>query len=263
MKKFLLMFLFYFLQTYSAFEIKNLSARAIIFGAGYVSLKNEISNFSEIQNTKILLTYSPQIFGFNELTNSSATVATKTNYGNLSLKFHQLGFDLYKEITPTFSYSNSIEGINFGTNLNYHFLSIKNYGNDKTFSIDFGLRTNISENLAFGFFAQNLNGATISESKEKLPQKFCVGIAFAPIENFVFAYGIEKNVLYEISQNIGSEFYLVENFAIRLGASNNPQFIKSGFSVKLFSFDLDYTNSYHQILGATHFISIILDLKKF
>jgi hypothetical protein len=151
--------------------------------------------------------YSPSPYGLSELKTGALSYAEPFSFGVFGLAAKTYGFELYKETNIILSYGNNFKGrIFYGLNVNYFNINIKNYNSASSFGLDVGSMAYINEYLRWGFFAKNLTGSTIGESKEKIAQVYRTGFTVQPRSDINFILEIEKDVKHPISVRAGLEY---------------------------------------------------------
>ncbi|MBI4546563.1 MAG: hypothetical protein HY707_01180 [Ignavibacteriae bacterium] len=262
-----LLFLFLLLihKAFGGFEQKDLGARAAGLGGSFVGLSDDVwaiafnpGGLSQLKRREVSFFYSPQPFGLSELSTGAVAVALPINVGVIGAAARKYGFDLYREVSGTVSYSNTLSSVGVGINLNYHSVSISKYGSAGTIGIDVGIIIKIFDQLHWGMTATNINSPTIGVSNEKLPQSFSAGLAYVPLKNLTFALDYHKQLKFDPSPRFGFEYWIVEVLAIRSGVSDAPSQYAGGAGIRYSMFQIDYAFITHQELGGTHQVSISL-----
>jgi len=266
----ILLLLFFFLNVgvqcaFSAFELRGIGAREMLFGSSAVALKNSLwsisfnpGGLSLLVGTQTSVSYAPQRFGLKEVSSSSLALATPFEFGTIAASVHRYGYEAYNELSSSLSFAKNFTSIALGIAVHYNTLSILRYGNDATLGIDVGILAFASENVSVGFSATNINAPTIAQKKERLPQLFSIGVSYHPMNVFTVAVGAEKDVRYKISPNVAIEYFPIDELALRVGVSDEPTLFNGGLGISIHSITLDYTSSSHQVLGLTHYITVTM-----
>lgn len=250
-------------SVFAGFEQTNLGSRANALGGASVGLSDDCwsifynpAGLYSLMHNEAAAFYSPRPFGLSELSTTAFVANYSTNFGMFALAAKKYGFDLYKEISGTLSYSNLFFGIKIGTNFHIHTLTIKGYGNDYTIGMDVGIMFPLANNLLLGFSAKNINAPTIGRMKEKLPQIFLFGTSYSPINNVFLLIDYEKEIMFDGSLKAGFEYWVFEFGALRFGVNSKPSTVSAGLGLKYLSMKIDYAIISHQELGLTHSITI-------
>ena len=259
--KFIIVLLFVsFRVNYAQFELLDVGAKPISLGGAFTSLANNSNavyynpaGISQIPFREVSVFYSPAPFGLKELANGSVNYVEPTKFGVFGLSAKTYGFELYKEITVTATYSNNYKKkIFYGANINYYNLKIQNYGSASTFGVDIGGLAYLTEFLRWGFAAFNLNRPKIGTQDDKLPQVYRTGISIQPRKELNFVLDVEKDTRYTASVKAGIEYSLYDMIDLRAGIGTEPTKFSGGVGLYYSIFEIDYGFYNHQDLGLTH-----------
>ena len=259
--KFIIVLLFVsFRLNYAQFELIDIGAKPISLGGAFTSLANNSNavyfnpaGISQIPFREVSVFYSPAPFGLKELANGSVNYVEPTKFGSFGLSAKTYGFELYKEITVTATYSNNYKKkIFYGANINYYNLKIQNYGSASTFGIDIGGLAYLTDFLRWGFAAFNLNRPKIGTQDDKLPQVYRTGVSIQPRKELNFVLDVEKDTRYTASVKAGIEYSLYDMIDLRAGIGTEPTKFSGGVGLYYSIFEIDYGFYNHQDLGLTH-----------
>ncbi|HAX48726.1 MAG: hypothetical protein IAE93_08785 [Ignavibacteria bacterium] len=245
---------------FAQFELLEVGAKPIALGGAFTSLANNSNavyynpaGLSQMQFREVSIFYSPAPYGLKELANGSVNFVEPTKFGAFGLSAKTYGFELYKEITVTASYSNNYKKkIYYGANVNFYNLKIQNYGSASTFGIDIGGLAYLTDFLRWGFTAFNLNRPKIGSQDDKLPQVYRTGLSVQPREDINFMLDIEKDTRYTASVKAGIEYSLYDMIDLRAGIGTEPTRFSGGIGIYYSMFGIDYGFYNHQDLGLTH-----------
>ena len=250
---------------FAGFERTMIGARASGMGSAFVALSNDgwglfynPAGLATINRYEASIYYSPSAFGLSELSLSAAIAVLPTSIGSFGIGLRRYGFELYREMSGTLSYSNILSDLMLGVNLNYHSVSIVNYGSAGTIGIDVGAKMKLLEDIDWGISIKNGNAPTIGSAKEELPQVFSTGIAYFPIVNLTLAADYRKEVKRDGSLRFGTEYRIIDEVALRAGTSRKPIEYYSGLGVRYSVFQFDYAYEGHQELGGTHHLGLTI-----
>ena len=249
-----------FRLNYAQFELIDIGAKPISLGGAFTSLANNSNaiyynpaGISQIPFREVSIFYSPAPFGLKELANGSVNYVEPTKFGTFGLSAKTYGFELYKEITVTATYSNNYKKkIFYGANVNYYNLKIQNYGSASTFGVDIGGLAYLTDFLRWGFAAFNLNRPKIGTQDDKLPQVYRTGVSIQPRKELNFVLDIEKDTRYTTSVKAGIEYSLYDMIDLRAGIGTEPTKFSGGVGLYYSIFEIDYGFYNHQDLGLTH-----------
>ena len=247
------------------FEQKQMGCRHVALGSSSVALADEVwaitynpAGLTQLSAEQISFFYSPQPYGFSELSLKAVAAAMSTRLGVVGTSLYSYGFELYREISGTLSYAIPVSRVSVGLNLTYNSVSIQNYGSSGTFGIDMGFYLPIFSGFTSGVFFRNLNAPTIGAAGEKLPQSFDIGCAYSPMSTMHLTVDYQKEIGHNAVARFGIEYWIVDWVALRGGMSEEPAQSTGGFGVSYSFFQFDYAAAYHQELGWTHQASITI-----
>lgn len=249
-----------FRVNFAQFELIDVGAKPIALGGAFTSLANNSNavyynpaGLSQMPFREVSIFYSPAPFGLKELANGSVNFVEPTKFGAFGLSAKTYGFELYKEITVTASYSNNYKKkIYYGANVNFYNLKIQNYGSASTFGVDIGGLAYLTDFLRWGFAAFNLNRPKIGTQDDKLPQVYRTGISVQPRNELNFMLDVEKDTRYTTSVKAGIEYSLYDMIDLRAGIGTEPTKFSAGVGLYYSIFEIDYGFYNHQDLGLTH-----------
>lgn len=242
------------------FENADLGARAIGLNGAFTSLSdNSLSVFynpsglGQLKYREISIIYSPSVFGLSEISTSALTFAEPLKFGTFGVALRTFGFDLYRETNVILTFGNGYKGkLFYGINLNYYNLNIHNYNSASAFGADIGAMAYVTDFLKWGFFAKNLSGSKIGESKESLARVYRTGFTVKPREDLNMILEIEKDVRYPVSFRAGIEYSINEYADIRSGIGTEPVSFSGGISLNYKLFQIEYAIYNHNDLGITN-----------
>ncbi len=238
----------------AALSLSNISSNNDLF-----SVFNNPAGLGLVKKSEIGFFYSPAPFDVKELSNAYAVFCEPTSYGSFSGGLSIYGFELYKETKFIFGYSNKI-GENFivGGAAIYKNISIKNYGTKGVLSFNFGGIANVTEQIGLGFVIENATRSTLGNESNQIPTIFIGGVHFKPNKDFTFSGAIKKELGFNPSIRLGTEYSMLDFIQFRFGASNEPNNYSGGFGIVFQFLQIDYAITSHTDLGLTHqFGSII------
>ncbi len=223
------------------------------------SLFNNPAGLSQMYWRELGIYYSPSPFGFSELANAYIAYHEPLEFGSIGIGAMTYGFELYREnrITAGFSY-NYMNKFFAGAAINFHIVSIQNYGSDNIFYIDVGGLYYLKDDVRLGFSVHNLNRASFGTDKDNVPMVFDTGFSYDILEELTFNFGLEKDIRYNYSLRGGIEYNLMEYISLRSGFSNEPSQYSAGIGINYSYFNLDYAFFNHTDLGLTHQAGLII-----
>ena len=270
MSRILLYVLVFFCFTSIIYSQYNPGAKQIALANSDVALSNDV--FSIFTNTgglsqmnwrEIGIYYSPAPFGFTELSNGFIAYHEPISLGSIGIGFMTSGFDLYRESRFMIAFSHKYFNKLFtGISVNYHHVSIKNYGSDGAIYVDLGGLFYLLDNLRCGFSLHNINHASFGNYDDQIPVILNSGISVDINTNFTLNLALEKDIRYNPSVQFGIDYDIIDYLSLRVGASNEPSRFTAGLGINYSIFSLDYAFFTHPDLGLTHQAGIILSFGK-
>lgn len=259
-----------FIFTFSAYCQYNPGAKQISLSNSDVALSNDVfsifnnpAGLSQMSWREVGLFYSPAPFGLTELANGFIAYHEPTSIGSFGLGGMSYGFELYREAKITLSYSYNYSNKFFaGLTLNYHTLSIQNYGDDGAFYFDVGGLAYLTDFLRFGFVIQNVNRASFGNEKDQIPVIINTGFSFDLTDEASANFSIQKDIDLNPSFQFGIDYDIIENLSLRTGFSNEPARYSVGIGINYSVVSLDYAIYTHNDLGITHQAGVILSFGK-
>ena len=252
-------------ELHAGFERRYSGARSLATGGTLCALGEDPWSFyynpahaADIRELSIF--FIPSVLGIQEI--KSTGIAYRDNLLGIDLSgaVQTFGFDLYRENVFTINLSAPVYDFLFiGGNVNANHLYIKDYGTDLSISIDAGAKMFLSRNFSLGFTTTNLNSASATLLKDRLPQTFTGGIAF---ESEDISVGLEyfKEIGFPSSVKIAAEYSPIKFVTVRAGSASGTNSFNAGIAVKFLSFELEYSAAFHQVLGVTQSFGVSFNL---
>ena len=217
---------------------------------------------STLTGRTLSLTIVPHRFGLKELGRASFVYVEPLLWGVLSLGGTRAGFELYRELTLRGACGVSIPGdLSIGLAVTWYHLSIAGYGSAWTVGVDAGLRLDLSDGIAWGVAASNINAPAIGRAKEEIPRGFSTGVVVSPLEAVQLSLDLTKEDRYPPSLRVGVEVSVLEMLALRCGTSTDPSNLSCGLGLSWGFVQIDYALTDHPVLGMTHFFTCSLSLE--
>ena len=271
-------FLFMISLTWAgAFDDRYPSARATAMSNAYVAIANDVwasyynpAGLAQLNNYAAGFTYQ-RLFNLSFFKNVffSAAMPLPGSFGGLSVTFENFGVEyegewMSSEYTAKLSHGfyllNDIHSsLSIGYNLNYFHWKLGQsieglqLGSASTFGLDVGIQASIYHRTYLGVFVYNLNAPSFGiDLQRELPQRIVAGAAYRPLSGLVTTLVMEKTIGTDIIVEGGFEYYPVDFFSLRMGASTMPNRISVGFGLNYAGFVIDYAFRNHPVLAETH-----------
>ena len=250
--------------SYAQFEFGANNARA--FGYGDVGVINQTA-FSAIENQAGLVGIENFSVGFSvqnhflisAINSLALSAALPTNSGTFGLGIQYNGIEGYSEMKAGLAYARKLfEAFDIGIQLNAYQLSIEQYGNRTLVNFEVGVLAEITNQLIVGGHVSNPIQMSVTEDENlRLPSVITIGIKYNPADKLGLMAEVEKSLLQDATVKVGLEYFLIEQFAIRLGVNSNPTLLFGGFGLQFGSFAIDFSGSYHPQLGYSPMIGLV------
>ncbi len=255
-------------ETRAAFEHLARGAGLIAMGGASVAmLENPWAAWSNpgglptVNERMLSMYYSPRPFGMKELAHGAFSYVEPTTIGTFAASGSRFGFDLYREIDLQLSFGTKVSDLfSAGTSVHYYHVSIERYGSAQTFGVDVGVLAHLTDEIRWGFTAFNVNAPKIGSAKEKLSQTFVTGVTYSPIPEGTLVADLEKDIRYPAELHVGLQYTLLDLVAVRAGTTGDPSMLSAGLGIHYSVVQLDYAFTNHAELGATHQVSLSLQL---
>jgi hypothetical protein len=267
MLKLLLIILFIVSFTSGIYSQYNPGAKQIALANSDVGQANDVfsvftnpAGLAQMNWREIGVYYSPAPFGFSELANGFIGYHEPFSFGSFGVGAMTYGFDLYRESRATVAFSYNYNNNFFaGIGVNYHTVSIKNYGSTGAFYADLGGLIYFTDYLRWGFCIHNINHASIGAFEDQIPVILNAGVSIDILYNFTLNTAIEKDIRYNASIMFGFDYQLIEYLSLMSGFSNEPSRFTAGIGIHYSFLNLDYAVFTHTDLGLTHQAGVIIN----
>lgn len=241
----------------------SLSNADVALSNDVFSLFNNPAGLSQLNWREIGIYYSPAPFGLSELANAYVAFNEPFSFGSVALGGMTYGFELYRESKIIMGYSYNYQNKFFaGAALNFHTISIQNYGNDNAFYFNLGGLIYLSDDFRFGFSFYNINRASFGNNDDQIPVVLNSGFSYDILKSFSINVALEKDISYKTSLMFGVDYDIIEYLSLRSGFSNEPSRFSAGIGINYSFVSLDYAMFTHNDLGLTHQVGLIVSFDK-
>ncbi len=225
------------------------------------SIFSNPGGLARIKSIEVGAYYSPSPFGLDELQTSYVGCTVPTNFGVGGIGFMHYGYELYSinEVHAAFGRQYGSK-LYYGLSLNYHHVSIENYGSASAILINAGFVSMLSEDISWGSAILNINQGRLGESNETLPSLYTTGFSWNPFNSCYLFLSLQKETGIQPSVNFGYSYSPIDNITLLSGYSTNPAVFSAGFSISYNFLEFDYAMTHHGELGYSHQISLIVIL---
>ncbi len=268
MRKFYLPFIFILFSSniFSQAVRQPIAARYIGLGAysiNHVDAFSFTSNQAALAQIKNSATgiYAEKRFLLSSTNMYSAIAVLSTKQGNFGLQADYFGYKNYNESQIGLAYARSLGSkLDIGIKFNYYGFRIPAYGNSSAVNFELGAIAHLSEKLHAGIHAYNPVGGKLSKTdNEKLSSIYKFGIGYEASDKFFVSTEIIKEEDQPVNVDVGVQYNFMKQFFVRAGTSTETtnSYVGAGISWK--NFRLDISGSYHQQLGFTPGLMLIVN----
>jgi len=268
LRKFYLPFIFILFSSnvFSQAVRQPIAARYIGLGAYSI---NHVDAFSFTSNQAALAQiknsaagiYAEKRFLLSSTNMYSAIAVLSTKQGNFGLQADYFGYKNYNESQIGLAYARSLGSkLDIGIKFNYYGFRIPAYGNSSAVNFELGAIAHLSEKLHAGIHAYNPVGGKLSKTdNEKLSSIYKFGIGYEASDKFFVSTEIIKEEDQPVNVDVGVQYNFMKQFFVRAGTSTETtnSYVGAGISWK--NFRLDISGSYHQQLGFTPGLMLIVN----
>ncbi|MDZ4823945.1 MAG: hypothetical protein SH856_10840 [Flavobacteriales bacterium] len=172
--------------------------------------------------------------------------------GAFGLSLRSFGYSLYSETKAGLSYGMKFsEKFAGGVQANYFNVRLgEGYGTRSAVSVDGGFLYRMNKNLSLAAHVTNPNRAKLADyNDERLPSLLRAGAAYHFSEKVFLATEVWKASDATTQVRAGIEYRVIEPLHLRIGAGSKPGLMSFGFGYVLKNFRIDFSSSYHSVLG--------------
>lgn len=246
-------------------EFRMAGARSASLGNSSVALTDLWSAFNNQAALSGLTApaagfYYENRFMLKELGYKAAALAYPYKIGTVAVNFAQFGFEAWKENKVGLSYSKAFGNfIAIGVQLDYCMMHRdERYGDINYLTFEVGILSNITPRLILGAHAYNPLNTVISETTdERAPAVFRLGGAYEVTDKFIITAETEKDINDKVLLKSGIEYKLIPTIHLRVGITSDPSTFCFGIGVFYRKLTMDFSASYHQVLGFSPQTSVI------
>lgn len=226
------------------------------------SIFNNIAGISSSESIEAISTLRSQYNGFFVSMGFGLNLPHK--YGNTAFSAIRFGDDIYSEQQFSVAYAVQNEGVQIGIRSNLLQVTALGFGTDIAASFDFGVITQLYDNLWLGAYATNITQTSFNtqDQVEPIPATISLGFKYQPLQKFTIQADVFKEIEQAISFRTGAEYQLSKNLLCRTGINSATKSIHWGLSFLLRKSSFHYALSNVTRLGNTHQISFVYQFKR-
>ena len=252
--------------TFCAFERLDQGGKSVAMGGalmaspddGWAAFSNP-AGLASIGGRTLALFHVPSLFGIPGLGRSSFAFVQPAPFGGWGLSGTRCGCAQYREIELSVACGGRVAArLDLGVSLKYCRLAIEGYGSARAFGVALGALVGITQDLRWGFTADNVNSPVMGKVREKLPQTFTSGVSYTPVPEVEIVAAVAKDVRFPVETHFGVQYTLLGCIALRGGTVAEPAAYSMGLGLRLLPLDIDYAGASNPELGMTHHFSLSL-----
>lgn len=254
--------------SYSQGVRQPVAARYIGLGA---YSKDHVDAFSFTSNQAALAglkntaagVYGEKRFMLSALNLYTAVVAMPTKQGNFAVQFDYFGFTNYNESQVGLAYARTLGSkLDIGIKFNYYGLNVPAYEKSSAVNFEIGAIAHLSDKIHMGVHAYNPVGGKLSKTTDKLSSVYKFGIGYEASEKFLVSTEIVKQEDQPVNVDVGFQYTFMKQFFLRAGTSTETANSYIGAGVSWKNLRVDITGGYHQQLGFTPGLLLIINFNK-
>ena len=204
-------------------------------------------------------------FLMKELSYYNGAFVMPVKIGVFGLSFSRFGFENYNENKIGLTYARAF-GPHLKMGLKLDYLSFKfsgDYAKRRTATFEFGLQTDITDDLCFGVYIFNpINVKLKTTVNQHIPVVFRFGLSYKITKDFLVTSEVEYNSESKFDYRIGLEYNTLKNFYIRVGVHTNPATACFGVGYTLNRVIIDVSATMNQYTGVSFQSSLIINIKE-
>jgi len=193
------------------------------------------------------------------------TLATSlpTRLGNFGFQINYAGFKNFRENKIGLAYARKLgKLVDVGVQFNYYGYNIPAYGKASAINFEIGAMMHLTDKLNAGVHVYNPVGGKLGKNKEeKLAAAYKVGLGYDASDKFFISSEIIKEEDKRVNVIAGLQYRFAKQFFAKAGFISESGTAYAGAGVGWKNLRLDISSSYHQQLGFSPGILLIMDFK--
>lgn len=176
--------------------------------------------------------------------------AVPTSSGCWGATVQYFGVEHFNELLFGVTYSRKLNNrLALGTQFNYQQVRIPSYGKSNTLTTELGVMYDLVDGLYVGLYVNN--PFEIKSSAEiVLPSHWLMSAGYSPSDKVRVVAELELVSSFRESIKFGMEYYIVSEFAIRVGFQTSPSVFTFGVGYSLGeNVSFDFASTFHRDLG--------------
>lgn len=250
-------------------NISPSGARAQGMGNAFVSQSDIFSVYhnqaglAKIERNAVGFFYENR-FLVKEMSLRAGAVVLATNLGNFAVQYNSFGPARWSESNGGLSYAKKLTSkLSAGVELSFYGTRFPESNSFlSSFSFDIGAIYDLNSKTSIGLHVANPYSSSFKTLtyEEKIPWAVNVGGHTAFTNEFTLSYQLKLEQNLDPSALIGAQWEAAQNFFIRGGYNSGPSRLFAGLGYHSHLFEIETAFSYHQYLGYTPSVSLIIKL---
>ena len=248
-------------------ELNATGGRALGMGGSSIALSDEFGLFNnpgalEADQLSFIASYHTQYLhlGLNDARVGLVTPLSRFTSG-LGIIYY--GDELFNQIKISSVVTDQIGIARMGVRVNYHQYHVQDYGIRRAFTVDLGGIFTLSEEVSLAMVFYNLSRSKLlGESRNNLNSLLGIALAYQPTKDLRIDAQLTKSIQRDPCIQLGLEYHLNSLIAIRTGFSPTQALAAFGAGISHGSFQIDLAGQYHQQIGYSGTMSIIIRKKE-
>lgn len=246
----------------AAFEFHGIGCRAVGLGGSYVALAEgpegifwNPAGLTQSNDSRISIFWG-RLFTMQALSIRALGGVASTPLGSIGMGIEAYGGSLYREVSVGVAYGWALgRSLSLGARLRYGRLSIKGFGSSGMLCMDAGVCVQMVDALRWGLSVHNLAGERTAAPGERVARTVLMGIGGSPVDRIMLALDVRKDLRFPTQVGAGAEVLLSEALRFWTGVRGAPLLFSAGFGLHVDLLSIQYTVTYHGVLGASHYAS--------
>ncbi len=196
--------------------------------------------------------YYENRFLLKELSLKAAVIALPVKGGTFGIGITDFGYSSYSENKYCFSFAKAFSK-KFSMAIAMDYLTTKiaeGYGSKGVLAAEIGLQAKPIKGLTIGAHLFNPTRTQLADyNNERIPTILRLGADYSFSDKVIVAVETQKDMAQTAFFKAGVEYKAVKEFYLRAGLSTNPNMSSFGFGLNLKNLKIDFSGTYHQVLG--------------
>lgn len=207
--------------------------------------------------------FSERRFSLQELSQYSGIVALPTATGTFALQGDYFGGSIFNQNQLGLSYGRMVSNnIDVGVKFNYHTINTAGYGQAGAFNFEAGTIFHLTQQLHTGLHVYNPLSSKLGKTGETLPAIYKAGLGYEASTTVLLTTEFVKQEDENLQVNVGLQYNIHPRVLLRAGLSTANNNSYTGVGIRLHQFRLDVNAGYHQQLGFTPGLLLLVHFKK-